>query len=54
MEILGDVALLEEVCHYGWVLKFQMFKSGLFSFLMLSADLDVDRETIPQAPCLSA
>ena len=47
------VASLEEVCHQGWVLGFQMLELGLLflSLFLQNPDLDVDL-SVPLAPCL--
>lgn len=46
------VALLAEVCHWGWVLRFQMLKSGPVSLFLLPADTDVALLAPSPAPCL--
>jgi hypothetical protein len=48
------VALLEEVCHWGWALRFQMLNQaspGGVLFL-LSLDPDVDLSATSPAPCM--
>lgn len=54
--VLEGVALLEEVCHTRWTLRFQMFKPGPVSlfFFMLSADPGVELLAPSLAPCLPA
>ena len=47
---LGGVALLEEVCHGGWALRFQNHKPGP---MVLSLDPDVELLATSPAPCLS-
>ena len=53
--VAAGVALLEEVCHWGWALKSQMLKLGLVSqfLFLLSDDLGVELSALSPAPCLS-
>lgn len=46
--------LLEEVCHWGWNLGFQMFKSSLvsLSFSLLPGNLYVELSGTTPVPCL--
>jgi hypothetical protein len=53
-EELGGVALLEEVCHCEWVLKFQTPTHARTSLFQLSADENVEISATTPAPCLPA
>jgi hypothetical protein len=50
------VALLEEVCHWDWALRFQKLKPGLEvqSLFLLPVDQDVELSAPSPAPCLPA
>jgi hypothetical protein len=48
-DITGGVALLEEVCHRGWALRFQKHKQGPVSLsLLLPAIPDVELSVLLQ------
>ena len=47
------VALSEEVCHWGWVLRFQKLKASPMAD-SLPADQDVELSATFPAPCLPA
>jgi hypothetical protein len=52
---LEGVALLEEVYHFGWTLRFQKPMLGLVSFSLQFVDQDVSSQLLLQCPvCLSA
>lgn len=54
-DLIGaDVDLLEEVCHWGWVLRFQKLKSDLVAhcLFLLSEDLDIEVSSFSPVPCL--
>ena len=48
------VALLEEVCHWGWALRSQKLKPGPVAhlFFLLPSHLDVELSATSLAPCL--
>lgn len=47
------VAVLEEMCQWGWTLSFKMFKTGPVSHsFLLSTDPDVEFSATSPGPCL--
>jgi len=48
---LGGVALLEEVCHYRWTLRFSKAQARLSGSLFLLPELDVELSAPSPAPC---
>ena len=50
MALLGGVALLEEVCHYGASFEVHL----VWHSLLMPADQDVDLSAPSPAPCLPA
>lgn len=52
--LLGDMALLKEVCHWQWALRFQKFKPGpvAHSFFLGPANPDIELSATSPAPCL--
>ena len=50
-ERLGHMALLEEVCHWRWALRFE---KPSVSFFLLPVDVDVELSTTSPVPCLHA